>query len=52
MWAARSELGINLMRLGEEDEPKQLLERVTYNGQTDAATVEQSLSCWRVTRTL
>jgi tetratricopeptide (TPR) repeat protein len=37
-WAAQSELGINLMRLGEEDEPKQLLEESYLNGQTDAAT--------------
>ena len=37
-WAVRSELGINLMRLGQEDEPKQLLEESYLNGQTDAAT--------------
>lgn len=37
-WAARSELGINLMRLGQEDEPRQLLEEAYKNGQTDAAT--------------
>ncbi len=38
LWSARSELGINLMRLGEEDEPRQLLELSYNNGQTDAAT--------------
>jgi cellulose synthase operon protein C len=38
LWSARSELGINLMRLGEEDEPRQLLEESYNNGQTDAAT--------------
>src|ERR1700679_3358339 len=37
-WAARSQLGINLMRMGEEDEPRQLLETAYNNGQTDAAT--------------
>jgi tetratricopeptide (TPR) repeat protein len=37
-WAARSQLGINLMRVGEEDEPRQLLETAYNNGQTDAAT--------------
>jgi tetratricopeptide (TPR) repeat protein len=37
-WAARSELGINLMRLGQVDEPTQLLEESYLNGQTDAAT--------------
>jgi tetratricopeptide (TPR) repeat protein len=38
LWSARSELGINLMRLGEEDEPRQQLELSYTNGQTDAAT--------------
>ena len=38
LWSARSELGINLMRLGEEDEPRKLLEESYNNGQTDAAT--------------
>jgi tetratricopeptide (TPR) repeat protein len=38
LWSARSELGINLMRLGEEDEPRELLELSYNNGQTDAAT--------------
>jgi cellulose synthase operon protein C len=37
-WAARSQLGINLMRMGEEDEPHELLEAAYMNGQTDAAT--------------
>jgi tetratricopeptide (TPR) repeat protein len=37
-WAAKSQLGINLMRMGEEDEPRQLLETAYNNGQTDAAT--------------
>ena len=38
LWSARSELEINLMRLGEEDEPRQQLELSYTNGQTDAAT--------------
>ncbi len=38
LWVAHSELGINLMRLGEEDEPRQELELAYNNGQTDAAT--------------
>jgi tetratricopeptide (TPR) repeat protein len=37
-WAARSELGINLMRLGQEDEPKQQLAMSFNNGQTDLPT--------------
>jgi tetratricopeptide (TPR) repeat protein len=37
-WAAMSQLGINLMRMGEEDEPRQLLETAYDNGQQDAAT--------------
>jgi tetratricopeptide (TPR) repeat protein len=37
-WAAQSQLGINLMRIGEEDEPHKLLEAAYNNGQTDAAT--------------
>jgi cellulose synthase operon protein C len=37
-WAARSELGINLMRMGEEEEPQRLLEESYKNGQTDSAT--------------
>jgi len=38
LWVAHSELGINLMRLGEEDEPQKELELAYNNGQTDAAT--------------
>ena len=38
LWVARSELGINLMRLGEEDEPREQLGLSYNNGQTDAAT--------------
>ena len=39
LWSARSELGINLMRLGQEDEPRQQLELCYTNGYRDAATV-------------
>jgi tetratricopeptide (TPR) repeat protein len=39
LWSARSELGINLMRLGEVDEPRQQLEMCYNNGYRDAATV-------------
>jgi cellulose synthase operon protein C len=38
LWSARSQLGINLMRMGEEEEPKKLLEESYNHGQTDAAT--------------
>jgi tetratricopeptide (TPR) repeat protein len=38
-WAARSQLGINLMRMGKEDEARQQLELSYNNGQTDKATV-------------
>jgi Flp pilus assembly protein TadD len=38
LWVAHSELGINLMRLGEEDEPRKELELAYNNGQTDVAT--------------
>jgi tetratricopeptide (TPR) repeat protein len=38
-WSARSELGINLMRLGQEDEPRRQLELSYDNGYRDAATV-------------
>jgi Flp pilus assembly protein TadD len=38
LWVAHSELGINLMRLGEEDEPRQQLELAYNNGQTDKPT--------------
>src|SRR5207247_833357 len=39
LWSARSQLGINLMRLGQEDEPRQLLELCYNNGYRDEATV-------------
>jgi tetratricopeptide (TPR) repeat protein len=39
LWSARSELGINLMRLGQEDEPRRQLEMCYNNGYRDAATV-------------
>ncbi len=38
LWSARSQLGINLMRLGQEDEPRQQLEMCFNNGYRDAAT--------------
>jgi tetratricopeptide (TPR) repeat protein len=37
-WPARSQLGINLMRMGEELEPRELLESAYNNGQQDTAT--------------
>jgi Tfp pilus assembly protein PilF len=39
LWSAHEQLGINLMRLGQEDEPKKELQLAYENGQTDAATV-------------
>jgi tetratricopeptide (TPR) repeat protein len=39
LWSARSQLGINLMRLGQEDEPRRQLELCYNNGYRDAATV-------------
>ncbi|MBZ5694680.1 MAG: tetratricopeptide repeat protein [Acidobacteriia bacterium] len=39
LWAARSELGINLMRLGQEEEPRRQLELCYNNGYRDEATV-------------
>jgi tetratricopeptide (TPR) repeat protein len=39
LWSAHSELGINLMRLGQVDEPRQQLEMCYNNGYRDAATV-------------
>jgi cellulose synthase operon protein C len=39
LWPARSELGINLMRLGQDEEAKQELEMCYANGYRDAATV-------------
>ncbi len=38
LWSAHEQLGINLMRLGEEKEPFAELELAFQNGQTDAAT--------------
>ena len=39
LWSAHSALGIDLMRLGQEDEPYQELELAYNNGYRDAATV-------------
>jgi tetratricopeptide (TPR) repeat protein len=39
LWSAHSALGIDLMRLGKEDEPYQELELAYSNGYRDAATV-------------
>jgi cellulose synthase operon protein C len=39
LWLAHSALGIELMRLGKEDEPRQELELSYNNGYRDAATV-------------
>ena len=39
LWAARSELGVNLMRLGAEKEARQHLEQCYENGHQDAPTV-------------
>jgi tetratricopeptide (TPR) repeat protein len=39
LWSAHSALGIELMRLGQEDEPRQELELSYNNGYRDAATV-------------
>ncbi len=39
LWSVRSELGINLMRLGLEDEPRRQLEVSYDNGYRNAATV-------------
>jgi tetratricopeptide (TPR) repeat protein len=39
LWSARSELGINLMRIGQEDESRQQLEMCYDNGYRNAATV-------------
>jgi tetratricopeptide (TPR) repeat protein len=38
-WPARSQLGVGLMRLGQEDEPLQQLEMCYNNGYRDAETV-------------
>ncbi|MGH9591195.1 MAG: tetratricopeptide repeat protein, partial [Terracidiphilus sp.] len=39
LWSAHSALGIDLMRLGKEDEPRKELELSYENGYRDAATV-------------
>ena len=39
LWSAHSELGINLMRLGQEEEPRRQLELSYNNGYRNAATV-------------
>jgi tetratricopeptide (TPR) repeat protein len=39
LWSAHSALGIDLMRLGQEDEPRRELELTYNNGYRDAATV-------------
>jgi cellulose synthase operon protein C len=39
LWSAHSALGVELMRLGKEDEPRQELELSYNNGYRDAATV-------------
>ncbi len=39
LWAAHSALGVDLMRLGKEDEPYKELELAYENGYRDAATV-------------
>jgi tetratricopeptide (TPR) repeat protein len=39
LWSARSQLGINLMRLGQEDEPRRQLEMCYNNGYRDKPTV-------------
>jgi len=39
LWAARSQLGINLMRLGQEDEPRKQLEMCYGNGYRNEETV-------------
>jgi tetratricopeptide (TPR) repeat protein len=38
LWSARSQLGINLMRMGQEEEPKQQLQMCYDNNYRDAAT--------------
>jgi cellulose synthase operon protein C len=39
LWSARSQLGVNLMRLGQDDEAYKQLETAYNNGFTDYATV-------------
>ena len=50
-WPARSQLGVGLMRLGQEDEPFQQLEMCYNNGYRDAADREQLAPVWIATRT-
>ena len=38
LWSARSQLGVNLMRLGREEEARKELEAAWYAGHTDPAT--------------
>ena len=39
LWSARSQLGINLMRMGQEDEPRKQLEMCYDNGYRNEETV-------------
>src|ERR1700686_3487571 len=39
LWSARSQLAINLMRLGQEDEPRRQLEMCYNNGFRNEVTV-------------
>ncbi|HEX4642147.1 MAG TPA: tetratricopeptide repeat protein [Candidatus Acidoferrales bacterium] len=39
LWSARAQLGINLMRLGQEDEPRKQLELCYQNGYRNEVTV-------------
>jgi tetratricopeptide (TPR) repeat protein len=39
LWSARAQLAVNLMRLGQEDEPRKQLEMCYQNGYRDPATV-------------
>lgn len=43
LWAARSQLGINLMRLGQEEEARSHLEMAHNNGHTDKPTTNTLL---------
>jgi Flp pilus assembly protein TadD len=38
LWAAHEDLGLNLMRMGQQDEAREQLELAYNNGQTDAPT--------------
>ena len=42
LWEARSELGVNLMRLGEEGEARQHLEKVFNDGPSTRAGTEHA----------